>query len=186
RPSISARRSVPGWSARAAVNSCSPPVPTGCRSTSRHRRGRPRLWRRPAPLPPYNPAHMGAPQARVRLEGDRLDLEWPGVATCVELVANCRLTAGDEHQSARWEAVGETPGRYHASCGPLDVELELSLRQGWIGMRVETIAVTPVAVGQVAISARAELAGANLAWVLCNGYHSWDQSSTAVAAGACR
>jgi hypothetical protein len=50
-------------------------------------------------------------------------------------------------------------------------------------MRLEAIAQAPADVAQMTVSARAELVGEDLAWVLYNGYHSWDRSGFARADG---
>src|SRR5437763_6249097 len=129
---------------------------------------------------------MGAPRARVQLVADRLHLEWPGVAACMQLTAGCRLTDGREHSCAAWTEAREVPGRYVTSCGPLRIELHLQPTDGCVRMRLEATVQEPADVTQVTVSARVELPGEELAWVLYNGYHSWDQSGYARAGAMAR
>src|SRR2546423_1153268 len=117
---------------------------------------------------------MGAPQARIQLTGDRLDLEWPAMASCTGLVAECQLRDGTVHESGRWSAVPETRQRYRTECGPLQVEIDLTLTDGCARLLAEATAKAGVDVAQVVISARAQGAATELAWVLYNGYQSWD------------
>jgi hypothetical protein len=119
---------------------------------------------------------MDAPCARVQLVGGRLDLEWPAFAACTALVAQCRLRDGTLYESAGWEGPAAAEHRYRTSCGPLRIELELQAIDDRVRMciRAEADAVTDVA--EVAIAASCALADGAPAWVLCNGYQSWDAS----------
>src|SRR5215471_16278910 len=129
---------------------------------------------------------MGAPQARVQLTGDRLDLEWPALASCTELTVRCWLRDGTVHESSRWSAVPAAASRYRATCGPLDVDVELRPGDGCVSLRAEATATADVDVARVAVAARAAGAGDDLAWVLANGYQSWDPSGCLPAAGGTR
>lgn len=129
---------------------------------------------------------MGAPQARVQLTGDRLDLEWPALASCTELTVRCWLRDGTVHESPRWTAVAAAADRYRASCGPLDVDVELLPGDGCVSLSAETTATADVDVARVALSARARGAGDDLEWVLANGYQSWDPSGCLPASGGTR
>src|SRR5438445_9926658 len=116
---------------------------------------------------------MGAlPQARVLLAGDRLDVEWPELACCAGLVATCRLRDGTAHVSGTW--VRASDSRFGTTCGPLAVEVEVQPRDGHVCMSVEATARAEIDVVQVALSGRVAMAGVDLAWVLYNGYQSWD------------
>jgi len=129
---------------------------------------------------------MGAPKARVQLTGDRLDLDWPALAACTELSAECRLRGGAVHRSAGWtEAPAET-GRYRTTFGPLTLELELLVTGGCVRMRAEAVARAQVDVVEIAISARPLLGEAPPAWVLYNGYQSWDAAGHLPAEGGQR
>ncbi|HEY7199432.1 MAG TPA: DUF87 domain-containing protein [Candidatus Dormibacteraeota bacterium] len=129
---------------------------------------------------------MGAPQARVQITGDRLDLEWPDMGSCTGLQAGCRLRDGTVHESGRWSAVPDTSVRFRAVCGPLEFELELQPRDGRVRMQAEVVATTGVEVAEVRISARPEAVGADLGWVLYNGYQSWDAAGHLPIAGGTR
>src|SRR5215472_5268322 len=128
---------------------------------------------------------MGAPQARVQLTGDRLDLEWPALASCTDLTVRCWLRDGTMHESPRWTAV-PAADRYRATCGPLDVDVELRPGDGCLALYAEATARTDVDVARVAVAARAHRAVEDLAWVLANGYQSWDASGYLTASGGTR
>jgi hypothetical protein len=127
---------------------------------------------------------MGAPPARVQLTGDRLDVEWPGLAACTGLTARCWLRDGTVHESARWSAA--EAGRFRTTCGPLDLDVELQPSDGCVRLRAEASATADVDVARIAVAVRARGAGDDLAWVLYNGYQSWDASGHLPAAGATR
>jgi hypothetical protein len=129
---------------------------------------------------------MGAPQARVQLTGDRLDLEWPALASCTELTVRCWLHDGTVHESQTWSAVPAAADRYRTTCGPLDVEVELRPGDGCVSLRAEATATADVDVARVAVAARAAGAADDLAWVLTNGYQSWDPSGHVPASGGTR
>lgn len=126
---------------------------------------------------------MGAPQARVQLTGDRLDMEWPARASCTSLTARLRLRDGTEHESASWIAVPEASERFRTTCGPLDVEVELQPGDGCIAICASATALAAVDVTCIGISGRARAAGSDLAWVLYNGYQSWDPAGHLPVAG---
>jgi hypothetical protein len=129
---------------------------------------------------------MGAPRARVQLTGDRLDLEWPALASWTGLTARCWLRDGAVHESSRWTAVPAAANRFRTRCGPLDLEVELQPRDGCVRLRAEASAAAEVDVGRVAVAARASGVREDLAWVLANGYQSWDPSGHLPAAGGTR
>src|SRR5215472_8058764 len=129
---------------------------------------------------------MGAPQARVQLTGDRLDIEWPALASCTGLRARCWLRDGTVHESSRWTAVPAAANRFRTRCGPLDVEVELMPARGCARLRVEVATTAEVDVARVAVAADARRAGGDLTWILANGYQSWDLSGHVPAAGATR
>src|SRR5262249_20127337 len=124
--------------------------------------------------------------ARVQLRGDRLDLEWPAVASCAALSARCELRAGAAHESASWTAVAGTGHRFRTRCGPLGVVVELQPGDGCVRVQAEVVSAVAVDVARVSVSARVESAVADLAWVLYNGYQSWDESGHLPAAGGTR
>src|SRR5215472_12092782 len=129
---------------------------------------------------------MGAPQARVQLTGDCLDIEWPALASCTGLRARCWLRDGTVHESSRWTAVPAAANRFRTRCGPLDVEVELMPARGCARLRVEVATTAEVDVARVAVAADARRAGGDLTWVLANGYQSWDLSGHVPAAGGTR
>ena len=131
-------------------------------------------------------SRMGVPQARVALAGGRLDVEWPAIASCTDLAAKCRLRDGTVHESEGWAAVPGADSRFVATCGPLVVEAELEPRDGHLRMSAEATATADADVAQLIISMRAEVTGADLAWVLYNGYQSWDPAGHLAAAGGTR
>src|SRR5712691_3968622 len=116
---------------------------------------------------------MGAPHARVLLKGDRLDVEWPaaaGTAACAGLVARCRLRDGALHESDAWAPAADCDERFRARCGPPEVELTLRPLDGCVWMAAQATALAQVDVAQVIVSATPRGPGADLAWVLTNGY----------------
>lgn len=129
---------------------------------------------------------MDAPHARVQLTGDRLDLSWPDAASCAGLTARCRLRDGTVHESASWTTVAESNERFQSACGPLTVEVELQLNDGCVRVQAEATATEDVEVTQVALVAQASAVGTDLAWVLYNGYQSWDPSGHLPARGGVR
>ena len=129
---------------------------------------------------------MGVPQARVELAGGRLDVEWPAMASCTGLVARCRLRDGTVHESDGWAAAPGADARFVAICGPLVVEAELQPRDGHVRMSAEAVARSDADVAHLSISAGVEVAGRDLAWVLYNGYQSWDAAGHLPAAGGIR
>jgi hypothetical protein len=128
---------------------------------------------------------MGVPHARVQLTGGRLDLDWPARAACSELSVSCRLRDGTVHRSSDWAAVVET-GRFRTGCGPLLIELDLRATAGCVRLRVEVHAEAEAEVVDIAVSALPRLAGSPPAWVLYNGYQSWDPAGHLPAAGGRR
>jgi Melibiase len=129
---------------------------------------------------------MGGPQARVQLTADRLDLEWPALVSCTELTARCWLRDGSVHESASWAAVPAAGVRHRTTCGPLDVEVELQPGDGCVRLCAEAVATADVDVARVAVAVDARGTGDDLAWVLANGYQSWDTSGVLPAAGGMR
>src|SRR5262252_955591 len=129
---------------------------------------------------------MGAPQARVQLTGDRLGLEWPALASCTDLTVRCWLRDGTVHESPRWAAVPAIANRFETRCGPLDVNVELQPGDGCVRLRAEALATRDVDVARVAVAVRLHGHDDDLAWVLTNGYQSWDPSGCLPASGATR
>jgi hypothetical protein len=129
---------------------------------------------------------MGAPEVRVQLSGDRLDLEWPALASCRELTARCGLRDGSVYESASWTAVPGPGDRFRAVCGPLLVQIELRADAGRVRVRPEAIATAEVDVARVEVSTRTRAAASDLPWVLYNGYQSWDRSGHLPVAGGVR
>ena len=129
---------------------------------------------------------MGAPRARVQLAGDRLDLEWPDLVTCAGLTALCWLRDGTVHESASWAAVPTAANRYRTSCGPLDVEVELQPDDGCVRLRADASATATAEVARVGVAVSVHGVGEDLAWVLANGYQSWDPSGVVPATGGTR
>ena len=136
--------------------------------------------------PSVQSGRMGAPTARVLLTGDRLHVQWPEAATCTELVARCRVGEGGSHEAHSWARVQAADGWYRTSCGPLRVDLELQPHDGCVRMRCEATAEREVDVTEVAVAARARLHDAEVAWVLYNGYQSWDAAGHVPATGGRR
>ncbi len=117
---------------------------------------------------------MGAPEARVQLTGERLDLDWPAFASCTGLEAECRLRDGTVHRSNGWTAAPAEADRYRTTCGPLQLVLELRAVDGCVRVRLDAEATEAAEVMEVAIAGRPLLRGSPPAWVLYNGYQSWD------------
>jgi alpha-galactosidase len=129
---------------------------------------------------------MCAPPARVLLLGDRLDVDWPAMAACTNLVARCRLRDGTVHESVGWTAVGGSAGRFESACGPLDIELTLEATAECLLLQAAATARSEVEVAEVEVAAVAGWPGSDLGWVLANGYQSWDPSGHLRAAGGTR
>jgi alpha-galactosidase len=129
---------------------------------------------------------MGAPQARVQLTGERLDLNWPAFATCAGLEAECRLRDGTVHRSSGWTAAPAESDRYRTTCGPLQLVLELLARDGCVRVRLDAEATGAADIVEVAIASRALLRGSPPAWMLYNGYQSWDPAGHLPAGGGLR
>jgi hypothetical protein len=129
---------------------------------------------------------MGAPPARVQLTGGRLDLDWPALASGTDLTVRCWLRDGTVHESSRWRAVPTAANRFQTRCGPLDLNVELQPGDGCVRLRAEASPVEDVEVARVAVAFRARGHGDELAWVLTNGYQSWDSSGYVPASGGTR
>jgi Melibiase/Helicase HerA, central domain len=139
-----------------------------------------------ARAPPFvQSTHMGAPRAQVLLTGDRLHVEWPEMVACTELVARCKHEEGEIHEARSWARVPDSRDRYRATCGPLRVDLELQPRDRCVRMRCEVTADEQVDVREVSVATEVRLADTDLAWILYNGYQSWDAAGY-LAAGSAR
>src|SRR5262249_17937710 len=115
---------------------------------------------------------MGAPEARVQLTGERLDLEWPAVASCTDLAIRCGRGDGTAYGSTGWTA--EADGRFRTTCGPLEVQIAVEPTDGCVRLQAEVTALVDVDVARVVLSATPVAVDTELAWVLYNGYQSWD------------
>src|SRR5437588_7977340 len=111
---------------------------------------------------------MGPPPAHIRRLGDRVDLDWPGLAECTELSAWCRLRDGTVRRSSGWTPVPEDGDaeRLRTTCGPLLVELALRSADGCLRMRLEAQARAEVEVVEIALAMRPRLVASSLGWVL--------------------
>ncbi|HXM57430.1 MAG TPA: glycoside hydrolase family 36 protein, partial [Candidatus Dormibacteraeota bacterium] len=131
-------------------------------------------------------AGMLAPQARVQLTGYRLDLEWTNLASWSRLLARCRLRDGTVHESGGWNAAPGPAGRFRTTCGPLGIEIELQLNDGCVRLQAEATAADDVDIAQLTIAGCPRAVGADLAWVLYNGYQSWDPAGNLPVGAAAR
>jgi hypothetical protein len=131
-------------------------------------------------------ASMDAPHARVQLTGDRLDLEWPNLAAWSGLQARCRLRDGTMHESDGWIAAPGPAGRFRTVCGPLFIEVELRLNDGCVRLQAEATAGEDADVAQLTIAGTPLAVGRELAWVLYNGYQSWDAAGHLPVGAAAR
>lgn len=100
-------------------------------------------------------------------------LRWPGLALCDQLQVACRLSDGVVFGPVPWSTAG---GRHHARCGPLEFELRLRPAPLGVAIGIELRAMSAAEVAEVELSARTRLGDAPPAWMLANGYQSWDPS----------
>jgi hypothetical protein len=131
---------------------------------------------------------MGSSQpASLQVAGGRLDVHWPGLATCSKVVARCRLADGTVHDSRRWAVVkrlGPRGGELRTRSGPVDVTLDVKLVRSTLQMRLRVVARRSCEVRDLGLAFQALVSDAEPQWVLYNGYQSWDPAGHARLRGA--
>ncbi|HLQ60946.1 MAG TPA: alpha-galactosidase [Candidatus Acidoferrales bacterium] len=119
---------------------------------------------------------MVAPGARFELDGGRLHVVWPELASLLDLVACCRLAGGQEHLSESWQLLsgGESgPAVLRSRSGPLGVELRLDFDGDRLRTHLLVEAVEAAEVAEFGLAGRPVLPDSGAQCFLFNGYQSW-------------
>jgi hypothetical protein len=97
------------------------------------------------------------------------------------------------YESDGWRAAPDSDHRFRTRSGPLDIELDLRPQDGCVRM---CVGATPAAAGvsddpvldvaEIVVAGGVRMVGSELAWLLYNGYQSWDAAGHVPLSGARR